>query len=623
MKFSKNITIWFLLSICALMVLLAMGWITRGAIIADKERELAEFRANLEEYTRLALWRMDSAGAAIVSAENSHPFSVYENEMSDYFTEDNSMVKLHFSLRENGMVKSSDANADVEALGELKEKLSKISDTNDQWLFLKKTIEVKENAWGSAPGLREAKVKSEDLSFSNIRLEQKDELDNELKRQRALNARDQSNRVKSVKEVVSNSYNGLEKSNGKLIPQPKKSGKVSKSKAIAKLSKRAEVDSEVTVEIADLFSDDVSLWENEGSIAKQDLVDRSQLLELGAMNAVWVGSDLFLLRKYTELVDGAEEEGVQGVWMNTDSLKQYLLNEVLELFPNAQLIDTKNTSNESLALVSFPFKFIHNESPIGISGSMPKSLIVGWVAVLIALVTVGSLVFGIMRLSERRASFVSSVTHELRTPLTTFRLYADMLEKGAVKEEKRGKYLKVLTREADRLSHLVENVLSFSQIERGSARSVVSSMTVLELVDSMRERLAERLATAELSLHVDLADETELKVDSAVVEHILFNLIDNAAKYAADSDPAQVDLKVRKEGAQLCIYIQDYGKGIQSSERNRIFRAFHKSAREAAESKPGVGLGLALSRRLAGSLGGELVNRPSDQGACFILKLPV
>jgi signal transduction histidine kinase len=253
-------------------------------------------------------------------------------------------------------------------------------------------------------------------------------------------------------------------------------------------------------------------------------------------------------------------------------------------------------------------------------------LLIGWAAVILAILTASLLVHGVMRLSERRASFVSAVTHELRTPLTTFRLYSDMLESDAVKPEKRGDYLRVLSREADRLSHLVENVLSFSKIERGSARSIVRETTVADLLKPMRERLEARLATAGLTLEMKCEEPIATRlvsVDSAAVEHILFNLIDNAAKYAAAGDPPTVLLRAETAGKNLEISVTDHGPGIPAAERRRIFRAFHKSAREAAESRPGVGLGLALSRRLAKSLGGTLDCVDSGSGARFVLRLPI
>jgi signal transduction histidine kinase len=198
-----------------------------------------------------------------------------------------------------------------------------------------------------------------------------------------------------------------------------------------------------------------------------------------------------------------------------------------------------------------------------------------------------------------------------------------MLETGAVREEKRGHYLRVLSREADRLSHLVENVLAFSRIERGNARSNVREVAAGDLLDQSRERLEARLATAGLTLDMDSSCALRVRVDTAAVEHILFNLIDNAAKYAASGDPPVVAIRAQGAGRFVEITVSDHGPGIQPSERGRIFHAFHKSAREAAESMPGVGLGLALSRRLARAQGGKLHCAEAATGARFILRLPV
>jgi signal transduction histidine kinase len=343
---------------------------------------------------------------------------------------------------------------------------------------------------------------------------------------------------------------------------------------------------------------------------------------LGTMRPIWIGDELFLLRQFS---DGAEK-GVQGVWLDQHLLQRKLLDGVADLLPRADLVRVVGIVQDPLALASFPLLLVRNEIAAVAGSTISGPLLIGWIAVLLALLTASFLVHGVMRLSERRASFVSAVTHELRTPLTTFRLYSDMLESGAVREEKRGDYLRVLSREADRLSHLVENVLSFSKIERGSARSVVRESTVADLLEPMRERLEARLATAGLTLEMQAtptAADARIRVDAAAVEHILFNLIDNAAKYAAAGTPTVVGLHATTTARHLEIRVTDHGPGIPASERARIFRAFHKSAREAAESRPGVGLGLALSRRLATSLRGTLRCTDSKHGATFLLTLPL
>ena len=368
-------------------------------------------------------------------------------------------------------------------------------------------------------------------------------------------------------------------------------------------------------------------WLSRGK-SLDNALDRNRLQSMDSIaspRALWRKNDLFMfaiLSKQPPLLNG--------LWLDSAALETRLLAEVKDLLPNADLIPAESRSDDGLVLASFPMRLkpgaLSTAAP-GFSLPIAVSLVAGWLAVLVAIVAASGLVVGIMLLSERRASFVSAVTHELRTPLTTFRLYSDMLESGAVKPEKQGTYLRVLSREADRLSHLVENVLAFSRIERGSARTAVMETTATRLLESMRERLESRLSAANLELDMSLIGEAAtlpIRSDSTAIEHILFNLIDNAAKYAATSDPAKVEIGVERSGGKLRISVRDHGPGVQASERRRIFRAFHKSARAAAETCPGVGLGLALSRRLAREMGGDLVCSGKDGGgACFVLTIPV
>ena len=246
---------------------------------------------------------------------------------------------------------------------------------------------------------------------------------------------------------------------------------------------------------------------------------------------------------------------------------------------------------------------------------------VGWAAVALALLAVGLLVAGVMRLSERRASFVSSVTHELRTPLTTFRLYSDMLVEGMVKDEqKKNIYLRTMRGEADRLHHLVENVLAYSRIERGSARARREQVDAAEMLERMRDRLDERAKRDGLGLALEWTTPgtTSVRTDVTAVEQIVFNLVDNACKYGRRDGGGVVAVRGGTSGEKVWIEVSDEGPGVPLGEARRMFRAFHKSASEAAHSMPGVGLGLALSRRLARALGGDLVLRnPGQAGARF------
>ncbi len=590
MKTSRSLLVWGVLTLCGLMVLGAMTWLTRGVLASEKTRVEAESRADLEERTRLALWRMDAAGAAIVSDENRRPSVDYGTSADTSQIKESALTKFHFTFTEGGKLSAPEIPDSKEKLAELRLLLSKNPLAGGEWSILTDAVDASEASWNAVP--KEAKEEAN----SNINLRQNSNAyDNRADNtyQSNFNDVERAQRARTVEKTISKIDLGS-----------------LKRKIDAKPAAVAANNSKPEVEIP--------------AIREETL--KESMSELGTLRPVWIGSDLFLLRQLSSTAAGKTIKSVQGLWLNHDVLKKQLLAEVADLFPYAELTVSENPAKDPLALVSFPFHFVLNEAVPNVEPALSAPLLIGWVAVLVALFTAAALIYGLMSLSERRASFVSAVTHELRTPLTTFRLYSDMLGSGAVKPEKRGDYLRVLSREADRLAHLVENVLSFSKIERGSARSQVREVSIFDLLNPMHERLESRLETAGLKLEMDLPTELAtrvVRVDAAAVEHILFNLIDNAAKYATASDPPKVEIRTQINRNFLEISVADHGPGIPFSERRRIFRAFHKSAREAAESRPGVGLGLALSRRLAKSLHGRLECVDSAKGALFVLRLPL
>jgi signal transduction histidine kinase len=364
------------------------------------------------------------------------------------------------------------------------------------------------------------------------------------------------------------------------------------------------------------------------NISQSTPIDGSSLMMIaGNHRALWLGEELFLVRQ----VLGANLPTMQGVWLRTDVLKKRLLDVARDLFPQADLaaISQEGTSgSDAMALVSLPWRLEVKEvidvSPIYHSPAM-TAMRFAWGGLALAFVAGSVLVIGLVRLSERRAAFVSSVTHELRTPLTTFQLYTELLANGMVRDEgKRQSYFETLQRESDRLGHLVENVLAFAQVERGSARGGVRSMEWREFWPSIIERMKTRLEQAGLTLTLVMepqAQDRTWRVDPAALEHILLNLADNAVKYAQPREKDEVVLTCRNDGRGWEISLRDYGPGIAMGERRKIFRAFHKSAQAAAMSKPGVGLGLSLSKRLAKSMGAELLYREAEGGgACFVLR---
>ena len=350
----------------------------------------------------------------------------------------------------------------------------------------------------------------------------------------------------------------------------------------------------------------------------------------GIFKPLWLGSELVLARR----VNFANRFVVQGVWLNWTNLKQSLAASVADLFPSVELVPvlTVNPDPGARMLAAIPARLLTGPACLP---SLPAwspirtALVVAWLCALLAALAVAVLLHGTVSLSERRAAFVSAVTHELRTPLTTFKMYSEMLAEGMVPDEtKRKSYLATLCSEANRLSHLVENVLAYARLERGSARSRVERVALGQLIERVKPRLDQRAAQAGLNVVVDSCDsalDTVVHVDASAVEQILFNLVDNACKYAGPTATEKlIHLEALPDGKFAMLRVRDHGQGISAEGAKRLFQPFSKSAREAAHTAPGVGLGLALCRRLSRSMGGDLRLDPVVKaGACFVLTLPI
>ena len=251
-------------------------------------------------------------------------------------------------------------------------------------------------------------------------------------------------------------------------------------------------------------------------------------------------------------------------------------------------------------------------------------------AALVAILAVGIL-FGLLffyaRLERRRADFVSAVTHELRTPLTSFSLITEMLSNKLVPAEKLDEYHQTLHQESQRLGHLVENVLAFARLTRGKQRGRADHAPCPQLINRALSKIEPRLKEAGFRVQVQHDKRTELltlRTDLVSLEQIFTNLADNAIKYAATAEHPTISIVTMRGHDSLRIRFADNGPGIPAKWQRGIFRPFSRSAKDVEGRKPGVGLGLALSRDVARSIGGELaLEKSDDKGTTFTLTLPL
>ena len=207
--------------------------------------------------------------------------------------------------------------------------------------------------------------------------------------------------------------------------------------------------------------------------------------------------------------------------------------------------------------------------------------------------------------AERRSNFVAAVSHELKTPLTAIRMYGEMLRDGIVPAEaKRAEYYRHITTESERLSRLINNVLEFSRLEKGTRQmSLVTAPlgpVVTEAVALLRPHAEGEGFT--LDLDVDPALPA-VRFERDAVLQVLFNLVDNAVKYARDGQPRRISIEGRVAGRAVRLTVRDHGPGVPRQHLRQLFAPFYRGESELTRRNTGTGLGLALVDGLARQMG--------------------
>jgi signal transduction histidine kinase len=230
-----------------------------------------------------------------------------------------------------------------------------------------------------------------------------------------------------------------------------------------------------------------------------------------------------------------------------------------------------------------------------------------------------------LRLGEMKSNFVSSVSHELRAPIASMRLLAESLERGKIAgPAKQKEYFGLLVQESRRLSILIENILDFSRIERGSKKYEFepADLGVLaeDTVRLMRPSSAERRVELELRKN-GAAGADAFPCDGLALQQALINLIDNAIKHSFPGSRVAVGLD--GGAAQLCLWVEDSGPGIPPEEHGRIFERFYRRGSELRRETQGIGIGLTIVKHIVEAHGGRVTVRSAPgEGSRFTMELP-
>jgi signal transduction histidine kinase len=249
--------------------------------------------------------------------------------------------------------------------------------------------------------------------------------------------------------------------------------------------------------------------------------------------------------------------------------------------------------------------------------------------VLLVVIVAGSVTtYRLMRreseVARLKADFVANVSHDLKTPLSVIRMFGETLEMGRVTDQAtREEYYRVITRESERLSRLIDNVLDFSRIEGGRRTYERVPAPVEPLVRESLEPFAYPLAQGGFKVDVDVAaDLPDVTMDVAAIGQALTNLIDNAIKYAGDRKTVRVTAAL--VAGELALTVADEGIGIASDEHARIFEKFYRVGKSDTQGRRGSGVGLALVRHVVEAHGGRVtVDSRAGEGSRFTMFLPV
>jgi two-component system sensor histidine kinase KdpD len=222
-----------------------------------------------------------------------------------------------------------------------------------------------------------------------------------------------------------------------------------------------------------------------------------------------------------------------------------------------------------------------------------------------------------------RSALLTSLSHDLRTPLasilgsaTSLDSYGSRLDERAMKE-----LTSTIREEAERLNRFIANLLDMTRLESGAIAPRLGPVDPVELVGSALERASKILAAHRVELDIP-TDLPMLELDPVLFEQVLFNLLDNAAKYAPEG--SLIRIEAGEDRGLVRLSVIDEGSGIAPSDLERIFDKFYRVHAQDRQ-RAGTGLGLAICRGFIEAMGGAIVaeNRRDRSGAIFTLTLPV
>ena len=229
------------------------------------------------------------------------------------------------------------------------------------------------------------------------------------------------------------------------------------------------------------------------------------------------------------------------------------------------------------------------------------------------------------RNEERRKEFVANVSHELRTPLTNVRSYAETLRDagGDIPQDMSNSFLDIIITETDRMTHIVQDLLTLSRLDAGNAELMLSRFPFGEAIESVTRANALNAKQRSHELVYEPPESLPLITgDRSRLEQVMMNIIGNAIKYTPDG--GHIRIKAGSSAEAVWMEVRDDGIGIPEKDRERIFERFYRVDKARSRESGGTGLGLSIAREIVQRHNGTLALMPHEgKGTTIRMTLPI
>ena len=228
------------------------------------------------------------------------------------------------------------------------------------------------------------------------------------------------------------------------------------------------------------------------------------------------------------------------------------------------------------------------------------------------------------RLESMRRDFVANVSHELKTPITSIKGFLETLIEGKVEDpEDRERFLAIALRQADRLSSIIDDLLSLARIEQEEDQGGLprQAENIKEVLVGALEVCRMHMEAKSVEVRLECDPSLEAVVNAPLLEQALVNLIHNAVKYSVPG--SEVFVTAAQSGERLSIDVRDSGSGIEAHHLPRLFERFYRADKARSRQLGGTGLGLAIVKHIASAHGGTVTVRSTPgTGSVFTISIP-